>query len=195
MTVGTDHPPGTQHAMVSAYLARLRLAAANLSPGRREELIGEIRGHIDEAVSESAGDDAAIRHALDRLGAPEDIVAAEHADGYRLPTGATPPFAGPPPPRSPWGTVEVLAVLGLTVGAFVIPIIGPLLGAALAWASSQWTRAEKWIATALAVVPMVLLAVGGAVVITVAPMADGMDEEVPVEPAPSASAPANPGEG
>jgi hypothetical protein len=193
--VGTDHPPQTQHPMVSAYLARLDLAAANLPPGRREELISEIRGHIDEAVSESGGNDAAIRQALDRLGAPEDIVAAEHADGYRLPTGAPPPSVGPPPSRSPWGTVEVLAVLGLTVGAFVIPIIGPLLGAALAWASSQWTRAEKWIATVFAVVPMMLLGLGGAVVITVAPFADGMDEEVPVEPAPSSSAPANPGEG
>jgi hypothetical protein len=144
-------------------------------------------------VSASGGDDAAIRQVLDRLGAPEDIVAAERADGRQLRTGATPPFVVPPPPASPWGTVEVLAVLGLTVGAFVIPIIGPLLGAALAWASSQWTRAEKWIATALAVVPIMLLVLGGTVVITVAPFADGMDEEVPVEPAPSVSAPANPG--
>ena len=43
MTVGTDHPPGTDHPMVSTYLARLRAAAANLPPGRREELITEIR--------------------------------------------------------------------------------------------------------------------------------------------------------
>ena len=197
MTVGTDHPPGTDHPIVSTYLARLSQAAATLPPGRREELIAEIRAHIDEALAASGGDDVAVRQVLDRLGAPEDIVAAERADtegqpgtSHRCARCVTAGSGPPPGPRSPWGAIEILAVLALTVGAFIVPILGPLVGAALAWGSSQWTRAEKWIATALAVMPIVVLALGAAVVIStgVPEIRDGADESVPVEPVPSISA-------
>ena len=136
--------------------------------------------------SDAGGDDVAVRQVLDRLGPPEDIVAAERDDAgdHQVPTGLPP---DPPPPSSPWGVVEVLAVLGLTLGAVVIPLLGPLVGAALAWASSQWTRTEKWIATILAVLPIILLALGASIAVIVASPADDM-EPVPVE-----TAPANPG--
>ena len=53
------------------------------------------------------------------------------------------------PPRSPWGPLEIMAVLLLIVGAFVIPIVGPLAGLVCAWLSPAWTRGEKWVATLL----------------------------------------------
>ena len=199
MTVGTDHPPGTDHPMVSTYLARLSQAAATLPPGRREELLTEIRAHIEEALAASGGDDVAVRQVLDRLGAPEDIVAVERADTGQQPGPAggahpaSPP--GPPPgPRSPWGAIEILAVLALTVGAFVVPILGPLVGAALAWGSSQWTRAEKWIATALAVLPIVVLALGAAVAVGMSRPSDDI-EPAPMEPVPTISATIDPSKG
>ena len=52
-------------------------------------------------------------------------------------------------PASPWGALEVLAVLALMVGTFVIPIVGPIVGMCLAWGSSRWTTREKIIATVL----------------------------------------------
>lgn len=183
MTVGTDRPPGTDHPMVVGYLARLHAAAAALPPGRREELVAEIRGHIDDAVIAAGGHDVAVRQVLDRLGPPEDIVAAERDDAGDRPAGLPP---GPPPPSSPWGVVEVLAVLGLTAGAVVVPLLGPLVGAVLAWASSQWTRTEKWIATILAVLPIILLALGASIVVIASPAED-------MEPVPVETAPANPG--
>jgi hypothetical protein len=87
---------------------------------------------------------------LDRLGAPEDIVAAEHGHD-----GPAPRWA--PPTQRVWGPLEILAVLGLTVGTFVLPVVGPLIGMVCAWLSTQWTRREKVVATIWALLPVVLL--------------------------------------
>ena len=80
------------HPAVTDYLSRLEVAAAGLPPWRREELLAAIRGHLREALADTAADDeAGVRSALDRLGTPEEIVAAE--DGV-------PPYAQPSAPRS-----------------------------------------------------------------------------------------------
>ena len=50
--------------------------------------------------------------------------------------------------------VVVAIVLLLTIAAFVVPIIGPLVGVVLAWNSRRWSTADKWIATGLLAVPM-----------------------------------------
>ncbi len=83
----------------------------------------------------------------------------------------TRPIAVPlKPGESPWGGTEIAAVVALGAGAFVVPVIGPLVGLALAWSSSRWSEREKTIATAIAVVPglvpiagfgLLLLAAGG----------------------------------
>jgi hypothetical protein len=150
MAVGLDHPE------VARFLARLHSAAAVLPPARREELVSEIGEHLREALPDGATD-AQVRSVLDRLGDPADIVAAE--------TDGAPRLAGAAPvqvvvqPGSPWGGLEVAAVLLLTVGLFVVPVVGPLVGIVLAWTSPRWTRREKTVATVWAVLPAVALAV------------------------------------
>jgi hypothetical protein len=66
----------------------------------------------------------------------------------------------PPRPEatSPWGGLEISAVVLLALGAFVVPVLGPLVGLGLAWASPRWTQREKAVPTLLAVVPSVLAA-------------------------------------
>jgi small-conductance mechanosensitive channel len=63
--------------LVDDYLRRLDAAASALPAHRREELISEIRDHLWEALREApAGDKAAVRNELERLGPPEEIAAA-----------------------------------------------------------------------------------------------------------------------
>jgi uncharacterized membrane protein len=63
--------------LVDDYLRRLDAAASQLPAYRRDELVSEIRDHIQEALRQTpAGDEAAVRNALERLGSPEEIAAA-----------------------------------------------------------------------------------------------------------------------
>lgn len=148
--VGQDHPE------VARFLARLDSEAAVLPPSRREELLAEISEHLREALA-GAADDAQVRSVLDRLGDPADIVAAE-TDGAPRVTGAA-PVQLVVQPGSPWGGLEVAAVLLLTVGLFVVPVVGPLVGIVLAWLSPQWTRREKVVASVWTLLPVVVLVV------------------------------------
>ena len=61
-----------------------------------------------------------------------------------------PPIPVYPTTRSRWGGLEIAAVLLLGVGGFVVPIVAPIAGLLCAWMSDQWTRSEKWVATAIA---------------------------------------------
>jgi len=92
--------------LVDDYLRRLEKAAYALPPGRRAELVLEIRDHIVEARASADGatDEAWTRTLLDRLGTPEEIVAAA-TDGQQPPPqhqSVPPPTAteaaAPPPP-------------------------------------------------------------------------------------------------
>lgn len=140
-------------ALVSEYLGRLEAAAQPLPTDRRSELVAEVHDHIESALSEAeARDEVAARNVLERLGPPEEIVAAETGEG-----GAP----GPEPQveiveRSGWGATELAAILFLTVGAVLLPIIGPIIGIVLVWASSQWTTRQKWIATAIVLILLFL---------------------------------------
>jgi hypothetical protein len=58
---------------------------------------------------------------------------------------------------SPWGGLEVAALLLLAVGAFVVPVVPLLVGLALACASRQWSVAVKVAAAGLVVLPAVVL--------------------------------------
>jgi len=174
MAVGLDHP------LVADYLRRLEEAARGLPAGRRSELVDEIRGHVTEALAATGDDELGVRSVLDRVGSPEDIVAAERellaAEPMLAPTpvGSQPPGQvpawGPPtapaaPPLAPrvslWGPLEVVAVVGLTIGTFVVPILGPVVGLVCAWASHQWSRREKIIATLWAALTPLVIVVAG----------------------------------
>lgn len=104
--------------LVAAYLARVDRAASRLPAARREELLGDLREHIEIARAESAvGSEAEVRTILERLGDPESIVAA--ADTQTDLPAVTAPGSFPPAPPRPrsrtalWWGVAALAVLAL----------------------------------------------------------------------------------
>lgn len=136
--------------LVEDYLARLQRAAVALPPDRREELVEGITEHLQAArAAGAAADEAAVRTLLDRLGEPEEIVAAAQEDAGPRPVGyGPPPTVGYGPPTaagvfSPPGTgLELAAVLMLTIGSF-LPIVGWLIGVALLCSSKRWTLRDK----------------------------------------------------
>ena len=150
--------------LVEDYLARLDAEARVLPDQERQELVAELRGYLEAGLSETTSD-ADVRNLLQALGSPSDIIAAATLE---LEVGSTQPSTSQvlpaPPPPSPWGTVEIIAVLGLTAGTVLIPLIGPVIGLCFVWASTQWTRREKVVATALGLLPVLALVMGFAVV-------------------------------
>jgi uncharacterized membrane protein len=141
-------------ALVRDYLGRLEAAAWPLPAERRSELVSEVREHIDSALTEAGRrDEVTTRNVLERLGPPEEIVAAEAATDR--PAGWMPPHTHLAE-RSGWGLTEVGAILLLTVGAIVLPIVGPLLALLFVWMSDKWTTRQKWIATGIVIVLLLL---------------------------------------
>jgi hypothetical protein len=154
---------GLHHPLVQDYLARLDRAAVGLPPEIRAELLADLSAHLDGALGPESTD-VDVRNALQELGAPEDVAAAAF-EGLGAPVmqqaAPTPgPSVWPVPPPSPWGPVEIIAVIGLIAGTFLAPVIGPIVGLVMAWVSDKWTRTEKVIATVLTVAPVFVLAVG-----------------------------------
>ena len=119
------------------YLRRLAAAASELPRERREELVDEIREHLDAALAETdPGDEVAVRNAIERLGPPDEIVRAA-AD--REPTAA---------PRSRF--LEIVAIVLL-----VVPGVGWLPGVVLVALSRVWSGREKLVGILLAVAPAI----------------------------------------
>jgi hypothetical protein len=162
----------TEAVLVRDYLRRPHAAGWGLPPARRDELVAEVSEHIDEALRRQAGQqgEAVVRNVLERLGPPEEIVRAESEGQAYDVTRATPsgfaPFGAPSSqvgrtaatapatvPASVWGPVEIFALLMLTVGSLVLSIIGIVVGFVLVWVSAQWTRRQKFVATALGLLP------------------------------------------
>jgi hypothetical protein len=121
----------TLHPLAAEYLKRLERAARPLAPDRRVELVAEIKSHLAEALDPRATEPEA-RNVLERLGAPEAIVAAEEPGAAK--------------PVTARGTKELVAVLLLLFGGFIAGI-GWLVGVILLWSSSAWITREKWIGT------------------------------------------------
>jgi uncharacterized membrane protein len=156
----------TEAVLVHDYLGRLHAAGWGLPPARRDELVAEVREHIDEALraQRQAGQhgEAVVRNVLERLGPPEEIVRAENEgqpyDVAGAATSVRAPFGAPGNPAtayrtaSLWGPVEIGAVLMLTLGV-LMPVIGLIIGLVLVWVSGQWTRHQKTVATALGLFP------------------------------------------
>ncbi|HUY09541.1 MAG TPA: hypothetical protein VMW80_08865 [Candidatus Dormibacteraeota bacterium] len=116
---------------VGDFRLRLRHAVAELPRSEREQLLEPIDAHLEEALSTSSID-AEVREVLDDLGSPEMI-----ADAAGAPLGAS--------PRPPYHAFVALVVL--TVGSVLLPLIGWVAGVVLLWASSRWTLAQKWLGT------------------------------------------------
>jgi hypothetical protein len=102
--------------LVDDYLRRLDAAASALLAHRRDELVCEIRDHLQEALRQTpAGDKAAVRNALERLGPPEEIAAAA---------------ADPPPPgqlAAPFSQTNGLAIASLLLAVLWFAGIGAVL--------------------------------------------------------------------
>ena len=133
--------------LVEDYLRRLDAAAYPLGEDRRSELLAGIREHIEASVeSGEAHDEASLRVLLDRLGDPEEIVAAARDD--EPPSGTPYPLGTPPPVvhRRAGIGLEITAALFLTVGSILL-VIGWLVGVVLVWSSRRWTLGEKLVAT------------------------------------------------
>lgn len=131
----------TGDAVIEQYLSPLDRAAAELPADSRQDLVDGIREHIADArAAGAAADEAAVRTLLDRLGAPEEIVAAAREDDVRPVDAATRPATRP-------GTgLELAAVLMLTAGSF-LPVVGWLVGVGLLWTSRLWRAREKVLGT------------------------------------------------
>jgi len=149
-------PPIEQ--LVVDYLARLDRAASTLPSGERADLVQEIREHIDTAMEGgTVSDEAGMHTLLDRLGEPEVIVASARGRRHPKARAATGCLRRRPGRAGlALGGLEIATVILLGVGAVVIPILGPLVGLILLWSSSQWTRRQKRIGTAITVLPTLL---------------------------------------
>jgi len=134
-------------SLVEDYLARLDAAAAGLPDDRRAELVEGITEHLESArAAGAAADDAAVRTLLERLGDPEEIVAAAW--------DAPDPDTSRPAPAArmtwqqwkhqPGTTLEGSALLLMTLGSLFLawPV-----GVWLMWHSQKWTRWEKTLGT------------------------------------------------
>lgn len=143
--------------LVRDYVGRLEAAAADLPAGRRAELATEVRDHIEAALADAGGaDEVTVRNILDRLGSPEEIVAAE-GGGPGATTGAL--VGESARAGSHWGALEVAAavVLGLAWPALLLqygPVFWLGLGVAglvLVWASGAWRSRQKVLFTTVIV--------------------------------------------
>lgn len=133
--------PNETEQVISSYLNEIAHEAAALPADRRAELITDISEHIAAArASGEASTTQGVRDLLSRLGPPRDIVAAEY-EGHDFPLR-------PIVVQSPPGTkAELAAVLLLTLGSVVIPLIGWAAGVILLWLSRWWTPKEKVLGT------------------------------------------------
>src|SRR3712207_61009 len=136
--------------LLRAYLDRLDRCAAVLPADQRTELVEEISRHIADAMAiGQVRTEADMRTMLDRLGEPEEIVAAARADA-----GATSGFTPSPPDvggapvalRAPTTSWEGITVALLPIGS-IVPVIGWLAGVATLWPSTRWRPGEKVLCT------------------------------------------------
>ncbi len=115
----------TTHPLADDYMRRLDRAARVLPRRDREDLVAEIRTHLDSGLPPDATE-ADVRNLLDELGPPENIVAAA---------------AGPQPATPRRGAREVFALILLVTG--LPPLLGWLVGVGLLLWSPLWSTRQK----------------------------------------------------
>ena len=122
----------TTDRLVEDYLGAVSYACRDLPPDRRDDLLADLREHIEAARAVlHEPTEAAIRTILDRLGEPS-VIAAEARLGEPLgQAGGGEPFgqaearfgAALPPPRKRMSP----AILGMVLGFVLLVIIIVLL--------------------------------------------------------------------
>jgi len=119
------------HPLAADYLERVRRAGQGLPHDRLRELLVDIQAHLAEAIDPEASDAEALT-ILDRLGEPEEIIAAERPDATVSADGR--------------GTREWAAIFLLLLGGFVFGL-GWIVGLILLWSSRAWSTMDKLIGT------------------------------------------------
>ena len=138
----TRQSAGEADKLVQRYLAQLDAALRGVDASRREEILAEVHGHIEEGRTGLDSDDAAsVRTLLDRVGDPAAIAAE----------------AGAPPPGSrrwdawaPW-----LIIFGPVASG-----LGWIAGVLILWTSPTWSQRDKLIATFVPLAGLVALFFG-----------------------------------
>ena len=124
----------TLHPAAVAYVKRLRVASRRLPRDARQDLISDIEAHLHEALGADPSE-AEVLMIIDRLGDPDEIVAAQLSDS----TGSV---------STPPGSHEWAAIILLLLGGFVFGV-GWLIGLVLLWSSRAWSTVDKLIGTLL----------------------------------------------
>jgi uncharacterized membrane protein len=122
---------------VEAYLRQLDFALSSLPWEQRNEIFSDISEHIQRELAAAGDQPGAVDAVLQRVGDPHAI--AQEA-------GAPPTMPAMPPPARGRG-LEIAAILLISAGSFLIPFVGWIIGVALLWASSRFTRADKLVGT------------------------------------------------
>lgn len=142
MTAGTD-----LHPLAQGYLDRLRVAARTLPDDEASDLVADISDHLREALPATPSE-AEVRTVLDRLGTPQELVAAAGGSvGASVGRSVGHPSA-PPAREARFGAVEVLALVGL-VGAELLSLLLPIAvllwiaGIVLLAVSRVWSGRQK----------------------------------------------------
>ncbi|WP_052499118.1 HAAS signaling domain-containing protein [Streptomyces vietnamensis] len=150
---------GTEHPLVTDYLATIEREASFLPAGRREELLADLREHLAVAVGEEQ-DAEAVRTALERLGSPAAIVAAAREEEPETAAVTTPPKVQPRTRNTV--TAILIGLSGFAGLAGSLPAVAALIvGLILLWTSDAWDRSTKTLATALTLATPVVVALGG----------------------------------
>jgi hypothetical protein len=119
--------------IIDGYLKRLDSELSSFPSARRKELHAQIAEHIELARSELGEEtDADLLTILDKLGEPDEIVAAARVS---LDVPAVKP-----------GPIEIFALLLIGLGGVLFPPlpVGWILGTGLVWRSRSWTPRDKY---------------------------------------------------
>jgi hypothetical protein len=133
---------GEADKLVRRYLMQLDAALQGVDASRRQEILAEVHGHIEEArIGLGPDDTTSVRTLLSRVGDPAAIAAE----------------AGAPPPASrrwdawaPW-----LIIFGPVASG-----LGWIAGMLILWPSPTWSRRDKLIATFVPLAGLVALFFG-----------------------------------
>jgi hypothetical protein len=125
----------TTHPAVREYLKAVDRALDGLPRARRDEIVDELREHVDAALAETGQTEADVRTVLDRLGSPADI-AAEARERFGV-------------QERKRHVLEPVALVLITGGSLVFPFVGWLAGIALVYVSRVWTARDRLLATLL----------------------------------------------
>jgi hypothetical protein len=145
----------TSHAAVEQYLRRLQRAMRDLPVTRRDEIVDEIREHIEGMLAEAGPEvsDAEVRNILERVGNSDEI-AAEARERF-----------GIKPAKPSW--TDTAAIILLPIGGVVLPVVGWIVAVVLLWISDVWSTRDKVIGTLI--VPGGLVLPFGLAVMAVGP--------------------------